>query len=100
MQVFGAFVGSCFAGYAILLVTVLPHYSAPVATLESFFVSAMYRHTGAGLKLLRAAEAAARDKGAVGLLVSAPIGGQLAEVMARMRSYRETNRVFFRSLTC
>lgn len=100
MQVLCAFQGDLMVGFAILLVTVLPHYSVPAATMESLFVGAAYRNTGAGLKLLHAAEEAARVKGAVGLLVSAPKGGQLAEVMSRLRSYRETNRVFFRALPC
>ena len=38
------------------------------------------RKTGAGVRLLRAAEARARDLGAPGLLVSAPFGGRLFEV--------------------
>ncbi|MBS0323588.1 MAG: GNAT family N-acetyltransferase [Proteobacteria bacterium] len=100
MQVLCAFQGDVVVGFAILLVTVLPHYSVPAATMESLFVGAAYRHSGAGFKLLRAAEEVARAKGAVGLLVSAPKGGQLAEVLTRMRSYRETNRVFFRGLSC
>lgn len=95
-----AFNDDILIGFAIVLVVVLPHYSVPVATMESLFVGAAYRNTGAGLKLLHATEEAVRAKGAVGLLVSAPKGGQLAEVLTRMRSYRETNRVFFRGLLC
>ena len=82
-------------GFVSVLVTVLPKYSLPVASTESFFVSAKYRRTGAGLRLLRAAEKLAVAKGAVGMLVSAPSGSRLAEVAPRS-GYEESNRVFFR----
>ena len=68
-----------------------------VATTESFFVDPDKRQSGAGIKLLRIAEAVAKDLGAVGLLVSAPFGGKLADVMEKV-GYTETNRVFFRGL--
>ncbi len=39
--------------------------------------------------------AKARELGTPGLLVSAPMGGSLAEVLPR-RGFAETNRVFFK----
>ncbi len=82
-------------GFVSVLVTVLPKYSLPVAATESFFVASKHRHTGAGLRLLRAAEKLAVAKGAVGMMVSAPSGSRLAEVAPRS-GYEESNRVFFR----
>ncbi|WP_340152012.1 GNAT family N-acetyltransferase [uncultured Sneathiella sp.] len=96
-HVFGAFSGDRMIGFLGLLISVIPHYGAMVATTESFFVDPDKRQSGAGIKLLRIAEAVAKDLGAVGLLVSAPFGGKLADVMEKV-GYTETNRVFFRGL--
>ena len=92
-QAFAAFIESKLVGFIVVLKPVIPHYGVAVAVTESFFVGKEYRKCGAGLKLLRAAEAHA--KGSPGLLVSAPAGGPLAEVLPRL-GYRETNRAFFK----
>ncbi len=84
-------------GLIAVLMAVLPHYGVPVAVSESFFVAKAHRKTGAGLKLLRAAEDKARALGSPGLLVSAPFEGDLFQVLPRV-GYRETNRVFFKSV--
>lgn len=98
MQTVCAFLADELIGFAIALVVVLPHYSVPVASMESFFVAASRRRTGAGLALRRAVERIAHERGAVGLLISVAVGSRLANVMKRSRSYRETNRVFFKAL--
>jgi GNAT superfamily N-acetyltransferase len=97
LHVLSATVGDELAGFITVLAAPLPRYSAPVATSESFFVARAHRKTGAGLKLLRAAEDKARDLGSSGLLVSAPSGGTLAQVLPRV-GYAETNRVFFKQV--
>lgn len=97
LHLIGAFDGGVVIGFLILIVTVLPHYGALVATSESFFVAKASRKTGAGLLLLREAERMAKEKGAAGLLVSAPADSQLEAVLPRV-GFRETNRVFFRGL--
>jgi GNAT superfamily N-acetyltransferase len=94
-QAFGAFLENKLVGFIVVLKPVIPHYGVAIAVTESFFVGKEYRKSGAGLKLLRAAEAHA--EGAPGLLVSAPVGGTLAEVLPHL-GYRETNRVFFKEL--
>lgn len=98
IQVIGAFVDNLIIGFIIILSNVLPHYDVQAAVSESFFVLKSYRKTGAGLKLLREAENYSKDSGACGLLISAPIGGDLAKVMPHI-GYLETNRVFFRSFS-
>ncbi|WP_422016096.1 GNAT family N-acetyltransferase [Reyranella sp.] len=85
-------------GFLTLLVPVLPHYGVAVAVSESFFVALAHRGTGAGLKLLRAAEDLARRLGSPGLLVSAPFEGNLFKVLPRV-GYTETNRVFFKKVS-
>lgn len=97
LQAFAATVGGELVGFITVLTATLPRHARPLATSESFFVAAAHRGTGAGRRLLRAAETRAREAGALGLLVGAPAGGRLAEVLPRS-GYIETNRVFFRSL--
>lgn len=97
-HVFGAFVDEELVGFAAVVAPIIPHYGATVAVSESLFVAKRHRKSGAGLALLRAAEAQARQVGSPALLVSAPVGGPLAEILPRL-GYRETNRVFCRSLS-
>ena len=98
LHAFAASNDGALVGFITLLAPVLPHYGVPVAVAESFFVASAHRRTGAGLKLLRAAEDEARALGSPGLLVSAPFGGRLFEILPRT-GYVETNRVFFKKVT-
>ena len=82
-------------GFITIVAPVLPHYSTIVAVSESFFVAKSQRKTGAGMRLLRAAENKARALGSSGLLVSAPFGGDLFKVLPRV-GYREASRAFFK----
>lgn len=95
MQVIGAFEGERLVGFLVLVVTVNPHYSQILAVTESYFVAAEHRKTGAGLQLLAVAENLAKQKGALGMFVSAPVQSRLARVMPGI-GYRETTRAFFR----
>lgn len=95
LRLIGAFDGDLLVGFVSVLVNVLPHYGVIAAVTESFFVAAAYRKTGAGLNLLREAEAHAQAMNAPVLLVSAPTGGRLAGVLPNV-GYTETNRVFFK----
>ena len=95
MQVIGAFDGELLVGFLVLVVTTNPHYSQVLAVTESYFVAAKYRKGGAGLQLLAVAENLAKQNGAVGMFVSAPVESRLAKVMPGV-GYRETTRAFFR----
>lgn len=95
-QAYGAFLeGDLLVGFMAVLTPVIPHYGVAITVTESLFVAKEHRKTGAGLKLIRAAETHARDSGSPGLLVSAPSGGPLADVLPHL-GYRETNRVFMK----
>lgn len=91
----GAYLRNLLIGFVGVLTPVMPHYGVKVAYTESFFVSKEYRKSGAGLKLLRAAEEYARETGCVGLLVSSPFNGDLAQVLPRV-GYSETNVMFYK----
>lgn len=97
-QAFAARMDGELIGFMFLLVPILPHFGKVVGVAESYFVASAYRKTGAGNLLRCAAEQAARKRGAVGILLSAPIGGQLEKVAPHV-GYRETSRVFFKKLS-
>ena len=84
-------------GFITVLAAPLPHYGMSVAVSESFFVASAHRSTGAGLRLLRDAEAKAKALGSPGLFVSAPYGGKLFELLPHL-GYAETSRIFFKRL--
>ena len=92
---FGAFDQGCLVGFIAVLATVVPHYATPLACTESFFVAKACRSSGAGLVLLDLAEKKARELGATGLLVSAPVDGALARLLPRC-GYADASRVFFK----
>lgn len=83
-------------GFAIVLTPVLPHYGKRIATLESLFVAKGNRSSSAGRELMRAVEKYAESAGCVGILYSAPAGGQLEGLLNARREYQRTNAVFFR----
>lgn len=98
MHILCAILDGELIGFVIVLVNVNPHYSVKLAVVESIFVAGKHRKSGAGLLLRKHAEQIAKEQGAVGFLLSAPAGSRFAKVMERDKAYRETNRVFFRSL--
>lgn len=98
LAVYGAFVDEKLVGFVTILTSILPHYGRAVSITESFFVAKAYRGTGAGLKLLRAAEDHAVRVQSPGLLISTPAGGTLERVLGASSEYRHSNTVFFREL--
>lgn len=97
-SIVAATVDGALVGFITVLVAPNPHYGgAKIGVSESFFVGQAHRKSGAGLLLRKKAEEIAKRKGALGLILSAPVGGKLARVLEADRNYRETNRAFFRS---
>lgn len=84
-------------GFITVLLSVLPHFGRLVGICESYFVAARHRRSGAGLLILLEAERIALEAGAVGFLVSAPLGGRLAGVLQR-RGYEPASTVYFKPL--
>jgi len=97
MNFAAAFVGDTIVGFSILMVTQLPHYSRIIAVVDSIFVAKKHRGSGAGMMLIREMESIAKDNEAIGILVSAPKGGRLNELMPNI-GYAHTNEVFFKSM--
>lgn len=97
LHVFSAMIDGKLIGYLSLLVATLPRYGVPIVVSESYFVAKEHRKTGAGLRLLEAAEEKTRALGATVILVSAPIGGDLAKVLPR-RGYVEGDTVFLKKV--
>jgi GNAT superfamily N-acetyltransferase len=95
LHVFGAVCEAALIGFIVLLVTPVPHYGKPLATVESVFVAAKHRGTCAGLLLLNQVENLAAMLGAPGPMVSARSGSRLADLLERL-GYVETHRVMFK----
>lgn len=85
-------------GFAIVLTPILPHYGKRIATLESLFVTKESRSSSAGRELMRTVEKYAEDAECIGILYSAPAGGQLEGLLNARKEYQRTNAVFYRSL--
>jgi GNAT superfamily N-acetyltransferase len=79
-------------GFVSVLKANLPHYGGDVSVVESLFVSAAHRGTGAGRALIKAAECIASCNGP-GLLITAPAGSALERVLPRL-GFRHSNTVF------
>tara|TARA_R110000868_G_C10635668_1_gene743621 strand:+ start:181 stop:633 length:453 start_codon:yes stop_codon:yes gene_type:complete len=92
-----AFQDEKIVGFLLLLVNTLPHYSVPIATIESFFVKKEHRATGAGLKLLSCAGDIAKGKGAAGMLISAAVNSDFDRLMSALMLYKKTHNTYFRS---
>ena len=87
------------AGFACVLVAVVPHYGYSCATVESLFVSRDARASGLGSKLMEAVEAYAKGAGCTVMFYTAPIGSRLArQLFLRPTEYPNTNAVFARLL--
>lgn len=85
-------------GLATVLYAPLPHYAgAAVAASESIFVRPARRNTGAGLRLIKAAERKAAALGCENFMPSAPVGSDLERVLSRL-GYRPTNTVFLKKV--
>lgn len=98
LKVLGAYLDGELVGFLVLLVHVLPHFGVKAGISESLFVARHARTTGAGLQLIREAQRLAKESGAEGFFVSAPVDSRLQSLLP-MIGFNETSRVFFKPLT-
>lgn len=82
-------------GFAMVVTPIFPHYGKRVATAESIFVTKCRRCTGAWQELKRTIKQFTKQLGCVGLLCSAPVGGQMEKVLDASKEFERTNAVFF-----
>ena len=93
-----AYLDGVLVGFVNVLMSDNPHYNVRIASTESFFVSSEHRKSGAGLRLLRAAENCAKELGSSVLFISAPIKGSLVHVLPEV-GYTDTAHTFFKVLS-
>lgn len=81
-------------GFVVLLAISLPHFEGKMmANVESIFLAKKHRKGASGLALIKWARSKAKQLGAVGVYLSAPVGSRL-EVLAH-KLFKKTNSVFF-----
>lgn len=91
----GAWRGDELAGFGVVTLSVLPHYSKPIGCLISFFVADDARKGGTGTRIRELAERISHERGAIGLMISAPDDSRLDVILPRI-GYRATNRLYFK----
>lgn len=91
--------GDDLAGYSVGILSTHTHDLNDLCLInDSFFVADEYRPGGAGMDLMRATEAAARDAGANHVLWCAPVGGRLERLLDGLRDYWRRETVFCKEL--
>lgn len=97
LKILGAFRDGVFIGGAFLLLSPVLHFHGKIiCTVESLFVLEKHR-VPVGGRVLRAVFDTAQKYGAVGVYMTAPMGGRLINDLPNM-GFKETNRLFYRSL--
>lgn len=85
---FGLFDGDTLIGFATVLVTVYPHWSKKVATMESLFSLRW------GTELMAHVKKFAREQGCTTIFYSAPVGGRMEKLLETKKSCERTSSIF------
>jgi hypothetical protein len=94
LQCFGVYDDQDLVGFASVLTAVMPHSGIRIGTVESIFVSAGKRPSGASLMVTL--EKYAKAAGCAMLLYSARVGSRLEWILSQRRECRHTHAVFAR----
>lgn len=94
IHVFSAVQDRELVGFITVAIPMSLHFTVPLGVVESFYVSPVHRGQ-TGLRLLLAAEKQALACGSPGLLVSAPLGGRLCDLLPKLR-YKPTSVIFYK----
>lgn len=97
---FGAFDGTELIGYVILFVVPHHHYGFLFAQHDVLFVRKDKRTSSAGWRLIRAAEDAARDRGALFVTWHAKHGSGLAAAFGKRDEYEMEDIIYRKDLAC
>ena len=91
-----AYEGERIVGIVVVVTTLYPHFGKRIASVESLWLDRKHRAGGAGLKLIRKAQALAREMGAVGIYYGARSGSRLAQLYGRL--FTPMNSLFWKKL--
>ena len=91
--VIGAFKNADLVGFAFLVLNEHPHYSQMIGICDAIFVDKKHRKGAAGLRLIRAVQSLAKEKGVKGVYFSAPEGSRLSMLYAHI--FKPTDRVYW-----
>lgn len=95
MQAIGAWDDETLVGFAIVVCYISPHYGRVLAVTESMFMLEPHRSG----RLVKAVEKVAQDRGAVGLLISAPAEGDLDQALTQPRhGYRKVAHAYLKEV--
>jgi hypothetical protein len=84
-------IGTPLIGFLTILCAISPHCGERLATVESVFVDRKYRSTGAGMRLLTAAEQYAEESGCKALVASARVNSPFDKVLSRRTGFTLTH---------
>ncbi len=96
LHTFASLEGQELTGFIAMMTPPSLHYNVPLSVIESVFVCAAHRGV-AGILLLEATLAKARELGSPGLLVSVPMGSRVPELLVKM-GFSQSSRIFFKRL--
>jgi hypothetical protein len=94
LRCLGVYIDDIFAGFAIIMVSILPHHGVKTAIVDSIFIAKAHRNTLAGIKLINDIENIAINENLSGVLYSTPSDGPLTHILEH-KKYREIGKVFF-----
>lgn len=97
-QAFGVYDGNNLAGFACVLIYVLPHFGVKVATTESIFLSRSYPSPLTGMNLLNYLQEYALNNECRAFLYSAPVGSRFDRLLTLFDSHRHTNNIYLKPL--
>ena len=93
----GAYDGDKLVGFITGITSIIPHYSKPATTIESFYVVKQYRKGGTGKKLLEELTEFAKQRGSTNIFMTALIGSDLEKV-APYYGFTPTNIAYTKKL--
>lgn len=96
LNVIGAFDEDSLVGFVTVVVTMYPHFGKLVGSVESIWLRKDKRAGGAGLRLLKAAFANAKERGAVGCYLGARFGSRQHKLYERL--FQPMNVLFWKKL--
>lgn len=97
LGVVAVFNGSHLVGFAVFILTVLPHYSTVTASVESIFITKKQRKGAAGLVLIEEMKRYAKDQGAQGVYIGCRVGSRLERLLEKLGK-EKINSVFYEGL--